>query len=69
MELYSNLIFLGNNSYGIEAAAQTYFNTKAKDLSILQAAILAGIPQAPSRYDPFSNRAILMGEITVKDKT
>jgi len=68
MELYSNLIFLGNNSYGIEAASQTYFSSKAKDLTILQAAILAGVPQAPSRYDPFSNRPILMGEIIVKDK-
>ncbi len=68
MELYSNLIFLGNNAYGIEAASQTYFGTKAKDLTILQAAILAGIPQAPSRYDPFSNRPILMGEIIVEDK-
>lgn len=68
MELYSNLIFLWNNAYGIEAAAQTYFNTKAKDLSILQGAILAGMPQAPSRYDPFSNRGLLMGEITVRDK-
>lgn len=56
MELYSNLIFLGNNAYGIEAASQTYFATKAKDLSILQSAILAGMPQAPSRYDPFTNR-------------
>jgi membrane peptidoglycan carboxypeptidase len=68
MELYSNLIFLGNNAYGVEAAAQTYFATKAKDLSVLQAAILAGMPQAPSRYDPFTNRALLMGEIIVKDK-
>lgn len=68
MELYSNLIFLGNNAYGIEAAAQTYFKTKAKDLTVLQSAILAGMPQAPSRYDPFTNSALLMGAIIVKDK-
>jgi penicillin-binding protein 1A len=68
IELYSNLIFLGNNAYGIEAASQTYFATKAKDLSVLQAAILAGMPQAPSRYDPFTNRPLLMGKIVVQDK-
>lgn len=67
MELYCNLIFLGNNAYGIEAAAQTYFDTKAKDLTILQSAILAWMPQAPSRYDPFTNRSGLMGEIKVVD--
>lgn len=67
MELYANLIFFGNNAYGIEAAAQTYFSTKASDLSILQAAILAGMPQAPSRYDPFLNNGLLMGQILVHD--
>lgn len=67
MELYSNLIFLGNNAYGIEAAAQTYFAKKAKDISILEAAILAWMPQAPSRYDPFTNRALLMGEVSIQD--
>jgi penicillin-binding protein 1A len=68
MELYSNLIFLWNNAYGVEAAAQTYFNTKAKDLTILQSAILAWMPQAPSRYDPYGNRGILMGKFVVTDK-
>jgi penicillin-binding protein 1A len=57
LELYSNYIFLGNNSYGIETASLTYFDTSASDLSILEAAILAGIPQAPSRHDPYNNRA------------
>lgn len=65
LELYSNLIFLGNNSYGVEVASQTYFAKSAKDLNILEATILAWIPQAPSRHDPYSNRAGLMWEITV----
>jgi penicillin-binding protein 1A len=41
LELYSNLIFLGNNSYGVEVASQTYFAKSAKDLDILEATILA----------------------------
>jgi penicillin-binding protein 1A len=60
LELYSNYIFLGNNAYGIETAAQTYFATGASNLTILQAAILAGIPQAPSKYDPYTNKDLLM---------
>ncbi len=67
MELYSNLIFLWNNAYGVEAAAQTYFNSKAKDLTVLQSAILAWMPQAPSRYDPYGNRGILMWKFVVTD--
>ncbi len=69
LELYSNYIFLWNNSYWIEIASQTYFWKSADELSILQWAILAGIPQAPSRYDPYSNRALLMGSIIVKDSS
>ncbi|USN55910.1 MAG: transglycosylase domain-containing protein [Candidatus Peribacteria bacterium] len=69
LELYSNYIFLGNNSYGVETASYTYFATGAKNLDILEAAILAGIPQAPSRYDPYTNKQLLMGELIVKDKS
>lgn len=65
LELYSNLIFLGNNSYGVEVASQTYFAKSASDLSILEGAILAGIPQAPSRFDPYSNRDGLMWGLSV----
>lgn len=67
LELYSNLIFFGNNSYGIEIASQTYFAKAAADLTILEGAILAGLPQAPSTYNPYSNRALLMGELIVTD--
>ncbi len=56
LELYLNEINYGNMAYGIEAAAETYFNTTAKDLSLSQAAFLAGLPQAPSVYDIFNNR-------------
>ena len=49
---YLNDIYFGQESYGIEAAAGAYFGVKAKDLSLDQAALLAGLPQAPSAYDP-----------------
>lgn len=55
LELYLNEIFLGNRAYGVAAAAQTYFNKPLRDLSIAEAAMLAGMPQAPSRYNPFRN--------------
>lgn len=67
IELYSNYNFYGNNAYGVETAAQTYFAKKASELTILEAAVLAGIPQAPSRHDPYSNRASIMGELRVTD--
>lgn len=56
LELYLNEIFYGNMSYGIEAAASTYFNTTAAELNLWQAAFLAGIPQTPAVYDIYSNR-------------
>ncbi|RYG64360.1 hypothetical protein EON80_19360, partial [bacterium] len=55
LEAYLNEIYYGNRAYGCEAAAQTYFNKKARDLTISQAALLAGLPQSPSRLDPFDN--------------
>jgi membrane peptidoglycan carboxypeptidase len=56
LELYLNEIYYGNLSYGIEAASETYFNTSADKLTFAQAAFLAGLPQAPSVYDIYSNR-------------
>ena len=55
MELYVNHTFLGANAYGIEAGAETYFGKQAKDLTIGEAALLAGIPKAPSEYSPTAN--------------
>ncbi len=56
LELYLNENYYGNLSYGIEAAAETYFNTTADKLSLGQASFLAGLPQAPGVYDIFTNR-------------
>ena len=50
---YLNTVFYGNNAYGIEAAAQTYFAKPAKELTLAQAALLSGLPQLPSTYDPY----------------
>lgn len=55
LTLYLNHIFLGRGSYGVEAAAQEFFSKHVEDLSLAEAAILAGIPKAPSRYSPYSN--------------
>jgi penicillin-binding protein 1A len=50
---YLNQVYFGNHAYGVEAAAQTYFAKHASKLSLVQAALIAGLPQAPSVYDPF----------------
>jgi penicillin-binding protein 1C len=55
LEMYLNLVNFGHRSYGVEAAAQTYFGKAAADLSLAQASLIAGIPQAPAAYDPFVN--------------
>jgi penicillin-binding protein 1A len=55
LEDYLNTIYYGNHAYGVEAAAQTYFSRHASELTLPQAALLAGLPQAPSIYDPFHN--------------
>lgn len=55
LEMYVNNIFLGARSYGIEAAAETYFGKKAKDLSLDEAALLAGIPKSTTKYNPTLN--------------
>jgi penicillin-binding protein 1A len=57
LQTYLNLVFFGNNAYGVEAAAQTYFSKSANELKVQEAALLAGLPQLPSTYDPFKNPA------------
>ncbi|MCI0563410.1 MAG: transglycosylase domain-containing protein, partial [Nitrososphaera sp.] len=54
--MYLNEIPYGSNAYGIEAAAQTFFGKHAKELSLDEAALLASLPQAPSRYSPYGSR-------------
>ena len=51
---YLNVVYYGNRAYGVQAAARTYFDRKARNLSLPQAALLAGLTQAPSSYDPFN---------------
>ena len=55
MEFYVNSYYLGNNSYGVEQAALTYFGKSAKDLNVSEAAMIAGLFQAPSKYNPYTN--------------
>ena len=53
LEAYLNTVYFGQGAYGVEAAAQTYFSTRADRLSLTQAALLAGLIRAPTAYDPF----------------
>lgn len=55
LELYLNKIYLGNRAYGVAAAAQIYYGKDLADLSIAQIAMIAGLPKAPSRYNPIVN--------------
>jgi penicillin-binding protein 1A len=55
LEIYMNQIFLGQRAYGFSTAAQTYFGKQLKDVTIAEAAMLAGLPKAPSAYNPISN--------------
>jgi penicillin-binding protein 1A len=57
LEIYMNQIFLGNRAYGFAAAAETYFGKPMKDLTIAEAAMLAGLPKSPSGNNPISNPA------------
>jgi penicillin-binding protein 1A len=52
---YMNTVYYGSHAYGVEAAAQTYFSKRARNLTLVEAALVAGLPQAPSVYDPFRN--------------
>ena len=55
IQMYLNEIYYGNLAYGIEAAAQTYFGKPAKELTLEEAAFLAGLPQSPLEWDPYTN--------------
>jgi len=54
LETYLNRIYFGNLAYGVEAAARTYFGKPARDLDLAESAFLAGLPQSPTTYDPFT---------------
>lgn len=55
VQMYLNEIYYGNLAYGIEAAAQTYFGKSSQALTLAETAFLAGLPQAPATYDPYTN--------------
>lgn len=56
LTLYLNRVYFGNGAYGIEAASQKYFQKTSRDLNILEAAVLAGMLKAPSRYNPIASK-------------
>jgi penicillin-binding protein 1A len=55
LEMYLNYIYLGQGAYGVEAASRIYFGKHVKDLTLDEAALLAGLPKAPTKYNPFRN--------------
>lgn len=55
LELYINQIYLGQRSYGFSSAAQSYFGKQLTDINLAEAAMLAGLPKAPSRFNPIVN--------------
>ena len=55
LEMYANNVYLGSGAYGVEGAAQIYFNKHLKELDLAELALIAGLPQAPSVYSPFNN--------------
>lgn len=55
LEMYLNQIYYGHGSYGVEAAARTYFGKTVKDLTIAECALIAGLPKAPNHYSPYKN--------------
>lgn len=67
LELYLNRVYFGGGAYGIEAAAQRYFDKSARELSLAEAAVIAGLLKAPSRYAPSSNPklAISRGQLVL----
>jgi membrane peptidoglycan carboxypeptidase len=60
LQSYLNLIFYGNGAYGVQVAAETYFNTSAADLDADQAAMLAAIVNSPTEYNPFTNAGAVL---------
>lgn len=57
LEMYLNNVYLGSGAYGVGAAASTYFNKKLSQLTLAECALIAGLPQAPSAYNPYKNLA------------
>ena len=53
LEMYLNQIPYGSTAYGIESASELYFNKVAKNLTLAEATLIAGLPQSPTRYSPF----------------
>ncbi len=62
LQMYLNQVPYGGTAYGIEVASQTYFNKHAKDLTLSEAALLAGLPAAPTHYSPFGTNPEAAGE-------
>ncbi len=65
LELYLNQVYFGSGAYGIETASQIYYGKKAQELNLAEAALLAGLPKAPSSYSPYINMDLAKSRQTV----
>ena len=65
LDTYLNTVFYGQQAYGVQAAAQTYFSRPASKLTLAQAALLAGLPQAPTDFDPLRDPGAAKGRRTI----
>ena len=60
LEAYSNLVYFGNGAYGVDEASNIYYGKRARNLTLLQAAVLAGTVRSPNKFNPFNDRALAM---------
>jgi 1A family penicillin-binding protein len=60
LEAYSNLVYFGNGAYGVDEASIVYFGKRSRNLTLLQAAVLAGTVRSPNKFNPFNDRALAM---------
>ena len=60
LEAYSNLVYFGNGAYGVDEASRVYFGKRAKDINLLQSAMLAGIVKSPNKFNPFNDKILAM---------
>ena len=60
LEAYSNLVYFGNGAYGVDEASNMYFGIRSRNLTLLQAAVLAGTVRSPNKFNPFNDRALAM---------
>ena len=68
LEAYSNLVYFGNGAYGVDEASRVYFGKRAKDINLLQSAMLAGIVKSPNKFNPFNDKTLAMERAEISEE-